>query len=154
MTIIDKITSVVESIQDENLSPFFYFGKWFDLTETLTEENVDYLTMGKNYPFVFLLLPIPENVNYENNFNTANITLFIVGQSELTETNIYRHENNFEILRTIEENLIESLQRNKVKFTQGERIELFFDKTEKSKINTNIDAIRLNISELSYFNKC
>ena len=149
MHIIDLIEKVVEDIKIDGL-PNFSYEYWNGEFENLTSYDAVQIMQDKKFPLVFLLLPLDYEELEDKTFAETDISLYIFAESDLNYTTKERHTLTFPILRDIKERLKSSLKNNGCDYKTVKVKEIFYNKAEKNKLESVIDAIYIKIPKLKY----
>ncbi len=144
--------------------PYFHYEKYTGAANILIEKKKSILNKYQQYPFIFLLLDIPENRDPElaNYSEIPNITLLFVTQTDPAKKADWRHNNTFKnILRPLYQRFIIELndsfyiakkRTDLIKHTYTEHFFLGSESPNQNQFNEYIDAIEINISNLKIKN--
>lgn len=163
MNAVDKIIECVKAIQDDVLfQPYYSFNYWFDAAKDLNDKNLTMATQNQKYPLILIPPQIWETEDHETNFNTADVTLFIItetqkilpGTTNQPVDQEWRKDNIFPGLRIIKDNLIQSFEDKSVILDNIKSNEIYYEIEKKNKLNSCIDIIQLDIGSFEYFKNC
>lgn len=145
--LIDIIKKSAEDIQVDQ-SPHFEMGTWEELNEILSAMNLSYANQYLKFPLVFLLTDVT-GVSYEFDAKllTASPNVYIFGVAEKNRRTEWRHDNEFPELRTIRDELLQSLINNGVTFDSIKPFDdLFYNNTLLNKLEMEVNCIQLGFN--------
>jgi len=133
-------------------SPYCDYENFKNEASILTSKNKSLVLKNQKFPLVFLLFTINVTKNKRTGIHNApTVTLYIIDRTD-EKVNLYakqKNENEFPVLRNIENLLTNELTKNT-------NIQYFDEYTSEelpympNKLNSQVNAIRLQINDLKY----
>jgi len=137
------------------LCEWFDIGQWGDLNDELALQDIEMATQGAVFPCILLRLPYSEAENEDSNFYFPDsLNIYFINTTDPETKQIDRHDNDFPTIRTMKDDFKMHLRNNGTEFTSPIKTEHFFSKYVKNKLQTNVDVIHLNFTNLKYFKNC
>ena len=149
MSLISKIKSAVEYIQNKRGEPYFRYGDLMEVEGEVAALNAVLSGQHKKYPFVYMNTDFEHFYDSENKWYDGDLDLWIINRSIIPESAKDREANELPLLRTIKDSLKRAVEINVGHFDSDIPRELFFNKNE-TELDSPVNVIRLRLQGLKY----